>query len=175
MFKTQFSVSRFLGLLSLLLLCSGALFSQAGPTVRGKVTDDRDSAIANVSIVVKGTTNGTTTDQDGNFSLSVPSATSVLVLSGVGYTTQEIALANRTSITARLVTSSSDLQNVIVVGYGTQKKVTVTGAVATVKGTELQKSPTVNLSNALAGRLPGITAIQSGGEPGYDGSTIRIR
>ncbi|RYF45147.1 MAG: SusC/RagA family TonB-linked outer membrane protein, partial [Chitinophagaceae bacterium] len=175
MFKTQFSVSRYLGLLSLLLLCSGALFSQAGPTVRGKVTDDRDSAIANVSIVVKGTTNGTTTDQDGNFSLSVPSATSVLVLSGVGYTTQEIALANRTSITARLVTSSSDLQNVIVVGYGTQKKVTVTGAVATVKGTELQKSPTVNLSNALAGRLPGITAIQSGGEPGYDGSTIRIR
>ena len=69
----------------------------------------------------------------------------------------------------------NSLNEVVVVGYGTQKKVTVTGAVAQVSGKELEKTPTVNLSNSLVGRLPGISAVQSSGEPGYDGSSIRIR
>ncbi|MHA4844350.1 SusC/RagA family TonB-linked outer membrane protein [Flavitalea antarctica] len=159
-----------------MLLCSsGSLFGQSTVRIAGKVTDDKDSAIANVSVVVKGTTTGTTTDEGGNFSLSVTDPKATLVFTGVGYQSQEVALADQTELVVRMNTLSNDLENVVVVGYGTQKKVTVTGAVATVKGTELEKSHTVNLSNALAGRLPGVTAIQSSGEPGYDGSAIRIR
>ncbi|HRN57353.1 MAG TPA: TonB-dependent receptor, partial [Agriterribacter sp.] len=90
--------------------------------------------------------------------------------------TQEITVGNQTSIdVVMLPGESSELDAVVVVGYGTQKKVTVTGAVAQVKGTELSRSPAVNLSNSLVGRLPGISAVQSSGEPGYDGSRIRIR
>ncbi|RZK46261.1 MAG: SusC/RagA family TonB-linked outer membrane protein, partial [Pedobacter sp.] len=148
-----------------------------GYTVLSQIYEhiNKDSAIANVSIVVKGTTTGTTSDESGNFSLTVPNSKATLVFTGVGYKSTEFALADQTEVNVRMNTLSNDLENVIVVGYGTQKKVTVTGAVATVKGTELQKSPTVNLSNALAGRLPGVTAIQASGEPGYDGSAIRIR
>ena len=149
--------------------------SQTGTKITGKVVDDHDSSVANVSILIKGTTVGTTSDANGFFSLEVNDPKAVLVFSVVGYKPQEVALADRTNVTIRMATSSSDLENVIVVGYGTQKKVTVTGAVATVKGSELQKSPTVNLSNAIAGRLPGVMAIQGSGEPGYDGSAIRIR
>jgi TonB-dependent SusC/RagA subfamily outer membrane receptor len=87
-----------------------------------------------------------------------------------------VNIAGKTSIAIVMMAGGAgQLSDIVVVGYGTQKKVTVTGAVAQVKGTELAKSPSVNLSNALAGRLPGVTAIQSSGEPGYDGSTIRIR
>ncbi len=175
MFKTRFLRGSCLSLLVMLLFSGSALFGQSDRRVSGKVVDDRDSAIANVSVLVKGTTNGTTTDTDGSFSLSVSNPNAVLVFSVVGYLPQEIALSDRTTVSVRLTTSASNLSDVIVVGYGTQKKVTVTGAVATVKGSELQKSPTVNLSNSLAGRLPGVTAIQSSGEPGYDGSAIRIR
>ncbi|RZK47220.1 MAG: SusC/RagA family TonB-linked outer membrane protein, partial [Pedobacter sp.] len=175
MLKTQISVSRCLGLLMLLSVWSCALFGQSGTRISGKVVDDKDSAVANVSVLEKGTTNGTTTNPDGSFSMSVSGPKATLVISGVGYSSQEIGLNDRTSVSITLTTSASDLENVVVVGYGTQKKVTVTGAVATVKGSELQKSPTVNLSNSLAGRLPGVQAIQSSGEPGYDGSAIRVR
>jgi outer membrane receptor protein involved in Fe transport len=83
-----------------------------------------------------------------------------------------VNVAGKTTIAIALVAGNTgQLGEIVVVGYGTQKKVTVTGAVAQVKGTELAKSPSVNLSNALAGRLPGVTTIQSSGEPGYDGST----
>jgi TonB-linked SusC/RagA family outer membrane protein len=175
MFKTHFLKISCLSFFVMLMCCSGSLFSQTGVKIAGKVTDDKDSAIANVSVVVKGTTTGTTTDEGGNFSLSVTDPKATLVFTGVGYQSLEVALADQTELTVRMNTLSNDLENVVVVGYGTQKKVTVTGAVATVKGTELEKSHTVNLSNALAGRLPGVTAIQSSGEPGYDGSAIRIR
>jgi len=175
MFKAHFFKNTCLSIFVLLMCLSGRVFSQSDVRVTGNIVDDKDSAIANVSVVVKGTTNGTTSDANGFFSLQVGNPKAVLVFSVVGYAPQEVALADRTTVTVKLATSLSDLENVVVVGYGTQKKVTVTGAVATVKGSELQKSPTVNLSNALAGRLPGVTAIQSSGEPGYDGSAIRIR
>ncbi|HTE26949.1 SusC/RagA family TonB-linked outer membrane protein [Flavitalea sp.] len=175
MFKTRLFQHTCLSLFVMLLCYSGTVFSQSNARVAGKVVDDKDSAVVNASIVVKGTANGTTTDQNGNFSLAINNPKAVLVISVVGYQSQEVALADRTEITVRLTTTSSNLTDVVVVGYGTQKKVTVTGAVATVKGSELQKSPTVNLSNSLAGRLPGVTAIQAGGEPGFDGSTIRVR
>ncbi len=158
-----------------LLLAGNILFAQ-NIAVTGRVIDDKADPLSNATVLVKGTTNGTTTNDNGEFSISVPNAASVLVISAIGYQNQEITVGNQTHIEVLLLPGlASDLDAVVVVGYATQKKVTVTGSVASVQGKELEKSPNVNLSNSLAGRLPGITAINASGEPGYDGSTIRIR
>ncbi|MBO9205201.1 MULTISPECIES: TonB-dependent receptor [Niastella] len=152
------------------------LSSEAIQEIKGQVTDDKGNPLQGVSVLIKGTTTGTNTDINGNFTLTVPDGKSVLVISSVGFQTQEVNIAGKTSLAIVMTVGvAGQLSDIVVVGYGTQKKVTVTGAVAQVKGAELAKSPSVNLSNALAGRLPGVTAIQSSGEPGYDGSTIRIR
>ncbi len=157
------------------LFVSAGVFAQS-IAVKGKVTDNKAEPMANASVLVKGTTTGVTTGDNGEFSINVPNTRSVLVISAVGHQTREITVGNQTNIDVVLLPgAASELESVVVVGYGTQKKVTVTGAVAQVKGSELEKSPAVNLSNSLAGRLPGITAINRSGEPGYDGSTIRIR
>ncbi|MGK2862654.1 MAG: SusC/RagA family TonB-linked outer membrane protein [Chitinophagaceae bacterium] len=149
-------------------------FFQQEKTIKGKVTDEQNNPIADVSVLQKGTTNGTITSSTGEFSLTVPNS-AILVFTSVGFNPQEMAVGTNSTINLQLKGQAQNLTDVVVVGYGTQKKVTVTGAVAQVKGTELAKSPAINLSNALVGRLPGITAIQATGEPGYDGSTIRIR
>lgn len=157
------------------LFVSAGGFAQA-IAVKGKVTNDKAEPMPNASVLVKGTTTGVTTGDDGSFSINVPNTRAVLVISAIGYQTREVTVGNQTNIDVVLpVAESGELESVVVVGYGTQKKVTVTGAVAQVKGSELEKSPAVNLSNSLAGRLPGITAMNGSGEPGYDGSTIRIR
>ncbi|HWK98992.1 MAG TPA: SusC/RagA family TonB-linked outer membrane protein, partial [Parapedobacter sp.] len=118
---------------------------------------------------------GTTTNDDGNYSLEVTEGVS-LVFSYVGYVTQTIvADRQRIDVQLELDASMSNLEEVVVVGYGTQRRETITGSVASVKSAELMKSPTVNVSNALAGRLPGVVATQSSAEPGYDNAAIRIR
>ena len=148
---------------------------QTGREVSGRIVDEKGSAVANANVLVKGTTIGTTTDDQGNFKLTVPAGSSILEISSVGYKTQEFTLGSSNTIAVTLATETSQLSDVVVVGYGTQKRVTVTGSVAQVKGAELAKTPVMNLSNTLAGRLPGITAVNGSGEPGYDGSAIRIR
>jgi len=143
--------------------------------VQGKVTDIQGAPIAGASVAVAGSTTGTTTNDDGNYSIEVPEGVS-LVFSFVGYTAQTIT-ADRQQIDVQLEldASMSNLEEVVVVGYGTQRRETITGSVASVKSAELMKSPTVNVSNALAGRLPGVVATQSSAEPGYDNAAIRIR
>ena len=143
--------------------------------IGGKVTNDKGEPLKGVSVVEKGTNNGTVTGEDGSYTLQVTSPNATLVFSYIGFGNQEVSIKGKTSVDVLLLTMENSLKDIVVVGYATQKKVTVTGAVATVKGAELQKSPTVNLSNSLAGRLPGIIAIQASGEPGYDGSTIQVR
>ncbi len=160
-----------ISILPLLLLISSTLFAQN--RISGRVAA-KDSALTGVTVMVKGTNIATQTDGRGNFNLNVPN-NATLVISNVGFASQEVKVNGQTSLDIRLVSTSQQLTDVVVVGYGVQKKVTVTGAVATVKGSELQKSPAVNLSNSLAGRLPGVTATNSSGEPGYDGSAIHIR
>src|SRR5690349_19257749 len=145
-------------------------------TVKGRVTNEKNEAVPNISVLVKGTRNGVTTDDNGDFVIKVPNSSATLVFSSIGYQSQEVPVGNQSTINVVLkAAEAGQLDAVVVVGYGTQKKVTVTGAVAQVKGAELEKSPVVNLSNSLAGRLPGVTTIQSTGEPGYDGSVIQIR
>lgn len=143
-------------------------------TVRGQVTDAKGGGIPGVSIKLKGSTTASTTDGNGKYTIRVPD-NGVLVFSFMGFVTQEVEVSKRSQIDVKLLENSQELSEIVVVGYGTQKKAVVSGAVASVKGADLAKTPSTNLSNSLAGRLPGVTAMQSSGEPGYDGSTIRIR
>jgi outer membrane receptor for Fe3+-dicitrate len=93
----------------------------------------------------------------------------------VSYESKEVTVGNQSIINVSLTPDAKSLSEVIVVGYGVQKKATVSGSVVSVKGSDLQKSPSVNLSNSLAGRMAGVVAVNRSGEPGYDGSSIRIR
>ncbi|MCG7857087.1 TonB-dependent receptor [Flavihumibacter sediminis] len=143
--------------------------------ISGRIVDEKGAPVANVSVMVKGTTIGTTTDDNGNFKLTVPDGQSVLVISYVGFKSTEYTLNSSNTVAITLTPESSQLSDVVVVGYGTQRKVTVTGAVSAIKGENLVKSPAVDLSNSLAGRAPGLVVIQQSGEPGYDGATVSIR
>src|SRR5258706_5763572 len=142
--------------------------------VTGRVTDEKGDGISNVSVSVKGTTRGTVTKTDGSFSINA-NAGETLSFSNVGYKASSVVLGSESTVSMTLSVDASSLADVVVVGYGTQKKVTVTGAVSAIKGEALIKSPAVDLSNSLAGRLPGLVIIQQSGEPGYDGAKINIR
>lgn len=142
--------------------------------ISGRVTDSLGNPLPGVSITIKGTTRGTSGDSNGSYRLQAD-AGDVLVFKMIGFITREMVVGAQSRIDVVLKEESSRLNEVVVVGYGTQKKAVVSGAIASVKGEDLAKSPSVNLSNSFAGRLPGVTAMQSSGEPGGDGSTIRIR
>ena len=143
--------------------------------IKGKVTELNGSPLPGVSVLVKGTGSGTTSDVNGVYTITVADANAVLVFSYVGFTKQEVPVGKNGVIDVQLLVDSHALDEIIVVGYGQQKKETLTGAVTTVKGSDIVKSPSLNVSNSLAGRLPGVTLVTRGGEPGNDGSTIRIR
>ncbi|SHO61964.1 TonB-linked SusC/RagA family outer membrane protein [Algoriphagus zhangzhouensis] len=160
------------------LLCLGITASTMAQTreVSGVVISGEDNfPLPGVSILVKGTTTGTVTDVDGNFNITVNSDNPVLVFSFIGFMTQEVEVGARTTLDITLAPDTKSLEEVVVVGYGEQKKETITGSVATVKGKELTKSPALNLSNSIAGRMAGVVAVNRSGEPGYDDSGIRIR
>lgn len=161
-----------------ILLFIGLFFSLgafAQSKVAGKVVDAQGLALPGVSIVVKGTTTGTVTTAQGDYTLNLVRGNETLVFSYIGYLSQEIPVNGRASVNITLASDDKMLNEVVVVGYGEQKKETVTGAVATVKGSDLIKSPAVNLSNSIAGRMPGVIATNASGEPGYDGAAIKIR
>jgi TonB-dependent starch-binding outer membrane protein SusC len=143
-------------------------------TVRGTVKEETGAALPGVNVVVKGTTQGTVTDGDGNFSLNVPSNESVLVFSFIGFVTQEVAVNGQTTIDVVLISDSETLSEVVVVGYGTQEKKDVTGAVSAVKGSDIANIPSGGAQQALQGRAAGVTIVRNGGAPGNAGS-IRIR
>ncbi|WP_341224363.1 TonB-dependent receptor [uncultured Arcticibacterium sp.] len=160
---------------SVLCLLLFVLQVEAAQSISGKVTDENGEGLPGVSVIEKGTTKGTTTDLEGNFKLETSSSNSVLVFSFIGYKSQELVAGNQSVINVSMVPDAAQLEEVVVVGYGTQKKETVVGSVASVQGAELIKSPAVNVSNSIAGRIPGVVAVNRSGEPGYDGSEIRIR
>ncbi len=144
--------------------------------ITGTVKSSADQLpMPGVSVVEKGTSNGAVTDFDGNFKLNVSSNDAVLVFSFIGFKTMEIRLEGKTSIEIFMEEDQAQLDEVVLVGYSEQRREVITGAVATVSSEELAKSPTLNVSNALTGRMPGVVATQNSGEPGYDGSTISIR
>ncbi|QPH39097.1 SusC/RagA family TonB-linked outer membrane protein [Pedobacter endophyticus] len=159
-------------LVGICLLTINVAFAQ-NITVRGNVTDGGDkSTIPSVSVVVKGTQNGTQTDAAGAYSISAP-ADATLVFTYVGYVTQEVPVNNRTSINVVLASSANELEQVVVIGYGTQKKKDLTGSISSVKGDDIAKMPAVNPLSSLQGKVAGLTVVNSG-NPGSQ-PVIRIR
>jgi TonB-linked SusC/RagA family outer membrane protein len=145
-------------------------------TIGGKVSDKSGSPLPGVTVMVKGTTIGTITSNEGQFSLNVPSGAQTLTLSFVGMRTQEIPLGGQTQFTITMEESTFGVDEVVVVGYGTQRKVNLTGSVTSVNFAEQAESrPMTNVSSALAGLSSGVTVRQGVGNPGSDGASIRIR
>lgn len=142
--------------------------------ISGVVVDQTGLPVIGANVSVKGTTNGTITDMDGKFDLEVP-AGAQLVVSYIGYITQEFAVGNKTTFQIVLKEDTQNLEEVVVVGYGVQKKVNMTGSVAAINSESLANRPVTNASTALQGMLPGVTVVQNSGQPGKDNSSIRIR
>lgn len=143
----------------------------------GKITgvvSDAFGPIAGANVVVKGTTNGTITDMDGHFSLDAPKGAK-LQISYIGYISKELTVGDKTDYAIELVEDSQALEEVVVVGYGTEKKVNVIGSIAQIGSEKLENRSTPQLSNALTGQMAGVTVIQRSGRPGNSGGEIRVR
>ncbi|MBO9631506.1 MAG: TonB-dependent receptor, partial [Chitinophagaceae bacterium] len=147
----------------------------ANITVTGKVVNDKAEPIAGASIVVKGTSTGTSSGENGLFKLQVSSLNVTLEVSYVGYQKTELKLAGRNNVQIVLTPAAAALGDVVVVAYGTQKKTSTTSSVSTLKVADIKNAPTANISNTLNGRVPGLIAAQNSGEPGKDGAEIHIR
>lgn len=144
-------------------------------TITGQITDQQSgNPMSGVSVSVKGTTNGTSTNTNGMFSINAP-AKGTLIISSVGYGTIEIPVNNRSIINSTISTDNTALNEVVVIGYGKEKKINVIGSIATVSSKEITAAPVSSVSNALAGRLPGAIIQQRSGEPGSDAASIIIR
>ncbi len=135
-------------------------------TVKGKITDDKNNPIANASILVKGTTVGTTTGTDGSFTINVPATGKSLLVSSLNFTDQEVAIGTKTSINVAMRSTTQDLQEVVVVGYGTKKKSDLTGSVATLKAADIESLPFSSVDKALQGKVAGLQSVAASGQPG---------
>lgn len=159
----------------LLLLCSGALFAQTGVRVKGVVTDSSGVGIPSVTVTEAGTKNFTQTANDGTFTLNVAGKQSVLKVSSVGYTEQQVNAGSQANITVVLRRQNNSLGEVIVVGYGKQRKVDLTGAVSQINADQLKDRPMPSVTTALQGQMPGLQIVNSGGAPGREKTFIRVR
>lgn len=143
-------------------------------TIRGTVVDANGIPVIGASVLVKGTSNGTITDIDGNFTLQNTSGT--LVVSYIGYKTQEVSIQNQKVFNIVLKEDTEVLDEVVVVGYGVQKKATLSGSVAQVKGEEVLKGKaTQSMASALQGTIPGLTITRTSSRPGNEGTNITLR
>jgi len=150
--------------------------NQSGSKISGIIKDSRGEPIIGANVIVKGTTNGTMTDIDGKFNLSDVKKGDLLEISYIGYVTQLVRLTGQSLLQIELKENAQALEEVVVVGYGTQKKVNMTGAVSSVKVDALNDRPITNATNALAGLASGLTVMDTGGNtPGYESQTIRVR
>lgn len=143
-------------------------------TVTGTIVDPSGMPVIGANVMVKGTTNGTITDMEGKFTLQV-NKDAILVISYIGFGNQEVKVGNQKSLSIVLKEDAEALEELVVVGYGTQRKGNLTGSIAEVKSEKLTIAPISSVSNALAGVLPGLVVKQTSGLPGSDGSSLRIR
>ena len=161
------------GLMALMLLVSGHAFAQ-NLHVQGRVQDELGEGLIGVGVIIQGTLDGTVTDVDGNYDLpSVPQG-ATLEFSCVGYKTQQVKVTSQ-RLDVTMEPDSKLIDESVVIAYGQQNKVTITGSVAAVGGETLLKSPVANVANSLQGNLPGVSAVQPSGMPGADEPVIRIR
>ena len=164
-----------LALLLVLPVAFGAGAQDVSPArVSGTVVDQQGMPIVGAGVVVRGTQTGSVTDLDGRFTV-MAAKEATLTVSFIGYTTREVPVGTQTDIRIVLAENVQSIDDVVVVGFGTQKKETVTGAIGQLSGKELMRSPVTNISNALVGRIAGMAAVQKTGEAGFEESTIRVR
>ncbi|MGV8827794.1 MAG: SusC/RagA family TonB-linked outer membrane protein [Breznakibacter sp.] len=163
-----------LALTGLLVLFNATAFAQQ-ISIAGRVTDQSGAPVPGAAVVEKETTNGTITNNEGNYSLQVKAKGSVVVISFIGMKTQEIVVGNQSTINVVLQDETIGVDEVVVVGYGAQKKVNLTGSVAAVKFDDVANTPVANTTNMLQGRLPGVVLTNNGGQAGKDSPEIRIR
>lgn len=176
--KTNFCYNRirFLFLLPILFLFPIMGFTQNSTIiVTGKVVDENAKPLAGVSVNLQSEITGITTDKEGEFSLQVPALNSILIFTHVGFARQEVSLERRNRIEVILSPESTALNEVVVVGYGTQKKSNLTGSVSVIYSSQIERRPNVSTSSALQGLAPGVTVTSQTGSPGGDGGQIRIR
>ncbi|MDQ2753035.1 MAG: SusC/RagA family TonB-linked outer membrane protein, partial [Bacteroidota bacterium] len=155
-------------------LCFLCQLSAQSRVITGKVLDERNNPVGNVSVVVKGTTKGTTTNETGDFTLTVSSTATTLVLTSVNYATTEVDITRNTSPTIKLQPTTGSLNEVVVVAYGNQRKTNITGSVATVSSSYLENKPFSSVDKALQGAVPGLLSASASGAPGSS-TDIRIR
>lgn len=167
-------------------LCMPAAFSYAnvdngmdlvlsvmqGKTIKGQILDETGESMIGVSVLVKGTTIGTVTDFDGNYTLEVPSGKNILEISYIGYKTKEITIGNNSLINIKMEPDTQALDEVVVIGYGTVKKRDLTGAVASMKNEDVTVAPTSNVMEALQGKIAGMDIVKSSGQVGEDVSIL---
>ena len=165
--------SRIILVMTLFLVFTISVFAQTKP-IKGKVTDSKGESLPGVTVVVKGTTIGITSDFDGNYSIEVPGGAQILSFSFVGMKSQEIPLEGKTQINVVLEEENVGLDEVVVVGYGTQKKSNITGAISSVKSEDFANRSTTNAASAIQGKVAGVQVVNNSGSPGAS-STVRIR
>jgi len=162
----------------LLVMCfampCSVVLAQTNP-VKGIVTNAKAEPLAGASVKVNGAPTTVQTDINGAFTITLPAAKGSLTVSMVGHASKVVQVTAGETVQIVLTEAESNLEEVVVVGYGKQKRASLTGSVAQITGNELKKAPAINLSNVLAGRLPGLTVMQQSGRPGFDDATLRIR
>ncbi|GAA6770377.1 hypothetical protein AAGS39_11200 [Flavobacterium sp. CGRL2] len=143
--------------------------------LKGLITDADGMPLVGANVLIQGSKTGTSTDFNGAFQLDVPNQKTLLLISYIGFKDMTVDVTGQTSVKIKMESVTNQMQEVVVVGYGTQKKATLTGAIGTVKGSDLNKRSIASMSTALQGTIAGVTVQQTSGEPGSDGSNIRIR
>jgi TonB-dependent SusC/RagA subfamily outer membrane receptor len=162
-------------LFSLVCLVSMSWSAMAqSQTITGKVTDEKGEALVGVNIILKETSRGTSTNIDGKYTISVPGASSQLTFTSVGYDSKTITVGSQTLINVVLAANAQNLSEVVVIGYGTQRKSDLTGAVSSIKTEQLLERPASSLNQALAGRMAGVQVNNNSGRPGGR-TTVRVR
>ena len=150
-------------------------FAQKGITVTGDVVDADGLPVIGAGVTLKGTTTGVAADVDGHFTLVVPGETAVLEVSALGYVAQEVTVGKQRNFTIVLLDDTQSIEATVVVAYGTQTKATVTGALTSIDAKALVKAPVADVTNVLAGQMPGVATVQESGQPGEDYAKIYIR
>ena len=169
----QWQAPAFLFLL-FLLLGVNSILAQKGHTVKGTVTDEQGSPLSGVSIKLKNASAGSSTDTLGRFSFDVPNGSGVLLVSSVGFASQEVAIRNKTNFEIKMTSLSTSLNDVVVVGYGTQRKRDVTGSVISLRPENFNKGASASLNQLLSGKAAGVRVVQNSNEPG-GGIAVNIR
>ena len=158
-----------------LLVLLGTTAEAQTQQIKGTVSDERGAPLANASVVAKGSKAGTTTDEKGNFTLTVPSDVRTLVVSSINYQSLEVPVTGRALTISLHESGNAKLEDVVVVGYGVQKKSNVTGAIASVKAKDIEDMPTTRVEDALKGRTAGVTIVSASGQPGSNDPAVYIR